>query len=49
MASQGKKLAFISYRRDDTSAQARGLRDNVETAFGSESVFVEIPMREFSV
>lgn len=42
MASQGKKLAFISYRRDDSSAPARGLRDNVETAFGGECVFMDV-------
>jgi pterin-4a-carbinolamine dehydratase len=36
------KLAFISYRREDSSAYARSLRDNLESAFGTESVFMDV-------
>ncbi|MFZ1105720.1 MAG: toll/interleukin-1 receptor domain-containing protein, partial [Hyphomicrobiaceae bacterium] len=34
--------AFISYRRADTSADARGLRDFLAGAFGAENVFMDI-------
>jgi hypothetical protein len=42
MQPQGKKLAFISYRREDSSAHARSLPDSIETAFGAESVFMVV-------
>jgi pterin-4a-carbinolamine dehydratase len=35
------KTVFISYRREDSAAQARSLRENIELAFGSESVFMD--------
>ena len=42
MAFHGEKLAFISYRRDDSAAPARSLRENIETAFGGECVFMDV-------
>lgn len=42
MATSPKKLAFISYRREDSSAPARSVRDHIEMAYGSSAVFMDV-------
>jgi pterin-4a-carbinolamine dehydratase len=37
-----KKLAFISYRREDSSAASRNVRDHLEIAYGAECVFMDV-------
>ena len=42
MATNTKKLAFVSYRREDSSAPARSVRDHIEMAYGSAAVFMDV-------
>ena len=39
------KKIFISYRRDDSAANALGIGQYLEHEFGSKNVFIDVDMR----